>query len=1464
MKFFLFPIDILENVSHSFCKQASKQASDSFGHLKLHFTYHIRPHFLRYLLVASFIGGLTLSESLWAAGTCLPFGAAYYCDIDHVNHPTLTACQIACDLPVTSYTLTLNTAGTGNGTVTGGGTYTGGTIVDLIATPDANSTFAGWSTGCSSGMTLTADTTCTATFDLIPTTPAATTPAATTSPLPQDMSVFVQVDGTGSGRVTSPESGLSCQTSDCQEDAKGELVCATNCTTIVKTGSNLTLIPQADSNSIFSSWGGNVNCADGQLTTITEGTLCIAYFRRLYQLTIEVQGPGNVTGNRPGYDSKKPINCGVGQTQCQNTYESGTQDSLQAQPLGNALFQGWGGDCSGLQNPLILNLSKDMTCQAIFLAPTAVKLDQIIMDFSPATPAEVNTNATLTATGGASGNPVTFASTTPTVCSVSGSTVNVIATGTCTVTADQAGNDQYYPAPQVMANMTVNNPVKLDQTITHFSPATPVVINSDATLTATGGGSGNPVTFASTTPTVCTVSGNTVNLVNVGTCVVTADQVGNDLYNPAPQVMANITVTSPAKLDQLITIFSSTGTVGDQFILMATGGGSGNPVTFVSITPTVCTVSSNLVTLLIVGTCTLTADQAGNDLYNPAPQMIANITVQNPAKQPQLITDLVATGKVGEHTTLKATGGNSGNPVTFATTTPAVCAVSGNVVTFLAVGTCTIIANQVGNDEYQDASPEITQIEVHAQGSQTSPPIADSTTTPVSTVNSLNCAMTDTAGITTIRGLCDARGKVFSTPIVIDRDATLSNAVFASSVDNHGWISNSKITSTGEVKGGILTGRIDNQGIVQDFEFKGSSFTGGTVGGVIQNTSTVGGCLQDVTLLPNTTLTGGCLDGTLKEDPNFPAVLDNVKVKGEGLVTEIPPPEDTGVLSNAQLNNLDAETFGHLSLETMRLLTAADLSQISPEAFRGLTAEQLAALSEEAIAALTPEQMAAISPATMTGLTAEQLAVLDEATVAVISGEQLAPIPPDTFSTLTPALVTALSANALASLTPSQFLYVPTSAVGGLTAQNLGGISTDIISRFTPDHLAALPTDQFQQLPNTDIGKWLNNLDQTRIEGAQMAPLIPSDWQWNSTTGALIPPVGTVLQLKPLSTTEAQIVPVVLPELPNLKTSFGIAGEGEQSVEESMQLTLDQVDLSQFMLSQDEQGILQVRGTGEFEGVNFAFIPDVGEMIQVDSEIPIGLETIEGGFFQMTTPDSQQFKITPAPTDPKGLSQVLGGGAVIVGKRGDVFMEVPTSLRQVGKAREVVMFDPLVEPAPAEYCEDVAGETVCDFDNAPLENRPGIRTVPTTGTRVRDVPHKKVVYPNGTAQLIRPTVLSPDTFINVGAGFDSVEKVQLNANGTFIVTHQGNKYLVTPNFGPRSRPVGASEQIEPTIELDATTGHITYTIMSDKVPQTTTGTKSRPVRDGEAREVLEFDSLIEPVPEENCEENKGEIICETP
>lgn len=77
---------------------------------------------------------------------------------------------------------------------------------------------------------------------------------------------------------------------------------------------------------------------------------------------------------------------------------------------------------------------------------------------TPAGPYYSGGTYAVSATGGASGNPVTFsidAASTPGACAVSGSTVTFTGPGTCIVDADQAGNASYSAAPQVQQTITV-------------------------------------------------------------------------------------------------------------------------------------------------------------------------------------------------------------------------------------------------------------------------------------------------------------------------------------------------------------------------------------------------------------------------------------------------------------------------------------------------------------------------------------------------------------------------------------------------------------------------------------------------------------------------------------------------------------------------------------------------------------------------------------------------------------------------------------------------------------------------------------------------------------------------------------------------------------------------------------------------------------------------------------------------
>src|SRR5207244_4012682 len=108
-------------------------------------------------------------------------------------------------------------------------------------------------------------------------------------------------------------------------------------------------------------------------------------------------------------------------------------------------------------------------------------------------------------------------------CSLTGSTVNFTAVGTCKLDANQAGSTDWNAAPQVQQSFSV---AKGSQAIsfTSTAPAGATVGGSTYTVTATGGASGNPVTFTSGTTSVCTVSGSTVTFVAAGSCTVNADQ----------------------------------------------------------------------------------------------------------------------------------------------------------------------------------------------------------------------------------------------------------------------------------------------------------------------------------------------------------------------------------------------------------------------------------------------------------------------------------------------------------------------------------------------------------------------------------------------------------------------------------------------------------------------------------------------------------------------------------------------------------------------------------------------------------------------------------------------------------------------------------------------------------------------------------------------------------------------------
>jgi hypothetical protein len=334
---------------------------------------------------------------------------------------------------------------------------------------------------------------------------------------------------------------------------------------------------------------------------------------------------------------------------------------------------------------------------------TTAKRSQTIT-FGALAPASFDQRHIAVSATASSGLTVSFGSATSSTCSVSGTDVTFLAPGTCTVTAEQAGNNDWSAAPPVSHSFTIAKGAQ-SVTFTSTAPDSAVVDGSTYAANATST-SGLPVTLTidPSASSVCSIQGATVSFNAAGTCTIDANQSGNNDWSPATQTQQTVTVS---KGSQTITLAALADERFDQRqITIAATASSGLTVTFTSMTSGTCGVSGTTVTFLATGTCTVKADQAGDSNWNAAAPMSQSFTI-NKGAQSILFSSAAPSDATAAGTpyTLAATA-TSGLPVTFTinAASSAVCSIQGATVTFTAAGTCTVEANQSGNDDWNPAA----------------------------------------------------------------------------------------------------------------------------------------------------------------------------------------------------------------------------------------------------------------------------------------------------------------------------------------------------------------------------------------------------------------------------------------------------------------------------------------------------------------------------------------------------------------------------------------------------------------------------------------------------------------------------------------------------------------------------------------------------------------------------------------
>ncbi len=223
--------------------------------------------------------------------------------------------------------------------------FLAGTQVTLTAAAGTNSSFAGWSGGCSGNnptcsVMLSASKQVTASFNAIQNAVVLT----------------VSVAGTGTGTVASTPAGIGC---------------APTCSASFASGTQVTLTESAATNSSFTGWSGGCSGSNPTCSvTLSASQQVTASFNAIQNavvLTVILAGTGT------GTVASVPSGIGCAPT-CSASFSPGTSITLTQTPATNSTFAGWAGGCSGSSSTCGLTLNTSQQVTATFSTTPSIAL----------------------------------------------------------------------------------------------------------------------------------------------------------------------------------------------------------------------------------------------------------------------------------------------------------------------------------------------------------------------------------------------------------------------------------------------------------------------------------------------------------------------------------------------------------------------------------------------------------------------------------------------------------------------------------------------------------------------------------------------------------------------------------------------------------------------------------------------------------------------------------------------------------------------------------------------------------------------------------------------------------------------------------------------------------------------------------------------------------------------------------
>lgn len=297
-----------------------------------------------------------------------------------------------------------------------------------------------------------------------------------------------------------------------------------------------------------------------------------------------------------------------------------------------------------------------------------------------------------------SGKAVKVSSDTKSVCDISGLSINPISPGRCILRVETSA-DKSFQAKKQSYFLDIRDSNDFENSIAsqyYFDELGPELVKFSS--------AGLPIEYRVNTPIVCKVDGTRIEFLAPGDCVILGTQGGSAYIDQS----AIKEIKLKAMRKNIITFAppESINLSGKTYQLSAIAS-SGLKVYYTSYSPEICTISENVMTLLKHGFCNVEVSQLGDIYTVPASSVTSRIKVM----RENTVSMILPSSVTLRLKSFQLTGvSSSGLPVTYKSLTPTSCTVTNSLVSLQSVGTCTIVASQLG-DEFtfpaQDLSTSI-------------------------------------------------------------------------------------------------------------------------------------------------------------------------------------------------------------------------------------------------------------------------------------------------------------------------------------------------------------------------------------------------------------------------------------------------------------------------------------------------------------------------------------------------------------------------------------------------------------------------------------------------------------------------------------------------------------------------------------------------------------------------------------